>query len=252
MYRVFDNTAENRWDPYTAINTVLAEVEAEPEVTRPAYIIFCHQDIRLDQGHGYDQFIRIMASLAGRDPRWAIAGNCGGAVGLDRVIHVAGPGGLLFSEGLPQEVVTLDENLLIINPDAKLRCSSELSGFHMYGTDLCLCALVSGRGAYVVDFRVTHNSPGLVDERFYESQHNLQAKWNRRFVGALITAPCNTFAFSRFRTIYRMLNSGRAINYMVAHPRICSLLMAINRPFSPWSVRGSCRPKSVWRINDNL
>ena len=63
---LLDNSASNAFEPYSAINRVLDEA-AEP------YVIACHQDILLDQGHGFEQLVAQIELLNRKHPNW---GNC--------------------------------------------------------------------------------------------------------------------------------------------------------------------------------
>lgn len=230
-YSIFDNTAGNQWDPYAVINKVLAEAEGEAEAERPRYLIFCHQDVILDQGHGIEELSCALNALEKIDAKWAVAGNGGATRSLKIVRHLADPIEVSFTESLPARVLTLDENLLIVKTGVGLRCSAEMTGFHLYGTDLCLEAFVRGYSAYVVDFKLTHLSSGNLDEKFYGALQKLQMVWDKRFVGAFVASPCITFVLSRFAPVRRVLKSGRVYRFVQAHPRLNSLMVAFNQPF---------------------
>jgi hypothetical protein len=231
LYTVFDNTLSNQWDPYAVISSVLAGIEDGASGDRPRYIIFCHQDVQLDQGHGINELTTALKALEVLDSKWAVAGNGGVTDGLKTIRHISDPFGISFMETLPARVLTLDENLLIVKPGTGLRCSPEMSGFHLYGTDLCLNALMRGYRAYVVDFKLTHLSRGNVDEVFYAVLQKLQAAWNRRFIGALVASPCITFVLSRFAPVSSVLSRSRTANFFRSHPRLSAFLITVNRMF---------------------
>ncbi len=228
-YRVFDNSVSNLWDPYGAINLVLDEVEQSDPADRPEWIIFCHQDLVLDQGHDIGDLMVALHELDETDPTWALAGNAGMTDRMTMISHISCPNYSNFPVQQPCSVVTLDENLLIVKPRPGLRCSADMSGFHLYGTDLCLNALRRGHGSYVINFRLTHNSMGTVDERFYQVLRKLQDVWRSRFFGLFVGTTVTTFALSRFKLLHRIMNNGRATMYAVGHPALCSFLLRINR-----------------------
>ena len=102
---------------------------------------------------------RPIRDLEGRDDRWAVAGNAGGSRALRVIRSVTDPHGGGTGDPLPAGVHSLDENFLVIRTGTGVRCSPQLSGFHLYGTDLCLNALEQGRQPYVIDFRLRHLEP---------------------------------------------------------------------------------------------
>jgi len=173
-YLHLDNTAGNRWDAYGGIRAMLAEA-------RGRHVILCHQDVRLIED-GACALRRIIAALDAKDPRWAIAGNAGATAAGDFVHHISDPFGENRQAGtLPARVVSLDENFLLLRRDASLTPSSELAGFHLYATDLCLHARCAGRTAWVVDFHLRHLSAGRVDAGFFAVQAAFERHWGAKF-----------------------------------------------------------------------
>ncbi len=61
-------------------------------------------------------------------------------------------------EKLPIRVGSLDENFIVVKRQANLALSHDMSGFHLYGTDLCIIADILGRTSYVVDFHLCHKA----------------------------------------------------------------------------------------------
>jgi hypothetical protein len=229
LYSMYDNSEANHWDPFAVISQVLEEAETADLHLRPGRVIFCHQDILLNQGHGFDQLTLVLDELDKTEPDWAIAGNAGMTLGRTMLRHISDPFGSNFDIKLPQTVFTLDENFLVVRTGAGLRCSQGVNGFHLYGTDLCLHALMRGMSAHIVDFRLTHCSKGNRNEDMYIVQRNLQAAWNARFMGIFVFTPVTTFALSRFYLVRKLFDRNSAINYIVAHPRLNEALMAISR-----------------------
>ena len=63
-YSLFDNSKGNIYDPYQVLNDIY-ELTAEP------YIIYCHQDVLLDQGDGYSVLVNLLQDLEAIAPQWA-------------------------------------------------------------------------------------------------------------------------------------------------------------------------------------
>jgi hypothetical protein len=181
-YSLFDNSKKNIFDPYTEFNHI-RQTTVEP------YIIFCHQDLLLNQGHGFEELIKCLENLDKNHPRWAIAGNAGKNKYFKMVARITDPNNTPNWNGsFPQQVYSLDENFLVIKTSAKVSCSTELEGFHFYGSDLCLNAIKEGYSCYVIDFHLTHLSGGTFDQEFWKIQSKFYDKW------------CNKFSFSYFMT----------------------------------------------------
>ncbi|MGC8490094.1 MAG: hypothetical protein ACP5QO_17990, partial [Clostridia bacterium] len=122
--------------------------------------VLCHQDVRPDLGSGADRLLDLLGALDRLDPGWTVAGDAGVLRSLAVVRRVHDRFGGMSSHQLPARVMSLDENLLVLNRRNAPRCSPELSGFHFYGTDVCLNAIMAGGSAYVIDFPVTHGDFG--------------------------------------------------------------------------------------------
>jgi len=169
-YRHIDNAGGNRADAYAGLRQMIG-------TARGAYIILCHQDVRLIE----DGAAVLRARLAALDPGWAVAGNAGVTAEGRFVLRISDPHGENRHVGtLPAQVVSLDENFLVLRSDSLLLPSAELGGFHLYGTDLCLHARLAGRSAWVVDFHLRHLSPGRVDAGFFAVQKQFEEHWGAR------------------------------------------------------------------------
>jgi hypothetical protein len=191
-------------DPYRKITELVADL------TEPFFIL-CHQDLRLDRGHGIDELLSAIAELDERDDRWAVAGNAGGSRSLRVIRSVTDPHGGGSGDSLPARVHSLDENFLVIRTGTGVGCSRELSGFHMYGTDLCLNALEQGRHAYVIDFSVRHLSSGTKDAAYASARDALVARWSPRFLARYVRTTVDVLFLSRSRLLMRVLGSARAL-----------------------------------------
>lgn len=224
-YKVFDNAAANQHDPFRTINTVMAE-------TMEPYVIFCHQDILLSEGHGYNQLATQLEILNKRDPEWAVAGNAGHTENLSYSARITDPSGIYYHGDLPASVCTLDENFLILRTASNIRCSLNLSGFHFYATDLCLQALQHRQGCYVIDFHLRHLSQGNIGSAdFAKCLTAFKQHWNRAFTLCLIQTPCTFLFLSRSRVIHRLLNTPSVIAWNRRHIGAYTRVLRVKKRF---------------------
>ncbi|WP_411273211.1 hypothetical protein [Daejeonella sp.] len=184
-FLVADNTKGNKFEAYRAINRFLQEAQGR-------YIIVCHQDILINYDQEYVLKERI-AELDCIDPKWGIAGNAG-AMDLYQMAMVITQNKKLIRKGkFPSKVISLDENFLLIKAEANLAVSGDISGFHLYGTDICLIADCMGWNSYVIDFNISHDSSGRMNPSFYEISNQLQKKYQRFFRGRYIKTTITRF-----------------------------------------------------------
>ena len=183
-YMHIDNTSGEQICAYSGLNAMLNEAQGR-------YVILCHQDIRILTETRHELDMRL-AELEERDPAWALAGNAGGVTAGRLAIRITDPHGANQHVGvLPQRVMSLDENLIIVRKEARIGFSNDLSGFHFYGADICLNADVQGWNAYVIDFHVAHLSAGKKDELFDEMEAAFRAKWSRALAPRWMQTTCS-------------------------------------------------------------
>lgn len=152
--------------------------------TQARICVFAHQDVYLPLGWEA-KLADYVSRLDALDPDWAVAG----LFGIDRD---GTPVGRVWSTGIGREigvpfadpipVQSLDELIIILNRESGLRFDEALPGFHLYATDIVQMALSSGKGAYVVDAPVVHNSvptPGLRGG-FMVAYDYMRKKWRKR------------------------------------------------------------------------
>jgi glycosyltransferase involved in cell wall biosynthesis len=183
-YIYIDNSKSNTFGAYAGLNRFLREAKGK-------YIILCHQDILLHRHNIVDLRARI-EEISNADPTWAVLGNAGSINIKYRAVHIIqGSGKETHEQYLPIRTATLDENFIIVKRNANLALSSDIEGFHFYGTDICLIADVLGYSSYVIDFKLLHKSDGNADEKFYLLKRKLISKYGRafrsRFIGTTIT-----------------------------------------------------------------
>lgn len=182
----FDNINENLYDGFSGINEAL-------KVACGQYLIFCHQDIvfNFDNREILDKCIEDVEK---KDINWAVLGNAGRTVDGRFVIRISDPHGENISIGIfPEEVMSLDENFLILNRKLNLSASYSLRGFHLYGLDICRNANFLGYSNYVINFHLTHKSGGKIDESFIVAQNYYMNLEHRRKNQNYYVTTCTNF-----------------------------------------------------------
>ncbi|MEX2592692.1 MAG: hypothetical protein WD426_07950 [Anditalea sp.] len=188
-YLYIDNSVENKFDAYSGLNILLQRAKGK-------YIILCHQDILLDFDKRKELEQRIH-ELQVLDPKWAVGGNAGAAGPNHIVYKVTYSDGITMSKGkFPLKVHSLDENFILLKNAAGLSLSADLSGFHLYGVDICLQATARGYPCYVIDFNILHKSRGNPDESFQVCKKNLIQKYNFLFRNRWIQTTTTCFYLS--------------------------------------------------------
>jgi len=189
-YLYIDNTQRNVVDAYAGYRHFLNEAAGE-------VLILCHQDVELlsDDRACLEARLGELEDLA---PDWGVCGNAGG-VGLGLYsIRISDPHGANRSVGsFPSRVVALDENFLVVKRSANLAISRDLSGFHLYGADLCVIADILGYTCWVIDFHLLHKSGGIVDANYTASRARFIRKWRRALRGRWVVTTCSSFLISR-------------------------------------------------------
>lgn len=188
-YLCIDNSAENTVEAFEGLNLFLRKARGE-------FIILCHQDILL-----HDADIRVLnqriEEITELDPKWAVLGNAGGLDLHHRAKHLSRKTGQqLIEANLPLKAITLDENFMVVKNNANLSLSADLSGFHLYGTDLCLLANTLGYTNYVINFNILHKSGGTIDQEFHRVKVALIRKYRRAFRGRYICTTATRFYIS--------------------------------------------------------
>jgi len=167
-----DNTSNNLSAP-AALNLGIAKADNN-------IIVCCHQDVIFPEKWTTSLFEQINI-IEGTHKNWGVLGIFGIAKNGMRAGNVIDYCGHSYNLPLPAEVQSLDELCLIIRKDSRLRFDEELSGFHLYGADICLEAMAKGLTNFAIDACVTHTSPGgKLGPDFYEAEEKLFNKWNGR------------------------------------------------------------------------
>jgi hypothetical protein len=169
-----NNSQGNVYDAFSGYNAFLVEAQGE-------YIILSHQDIVLcfDDRSVLEKRLRELTEI---DSAWGVCGNSGGVALGQNAIRISDPHCENCSIGtFPQRVFSLDENFMVVRRSANLCLSRDMSGYHMYGPDLCAIADVKGDHCYVIDFHLRHLSGGTLDSSFRTSADAFSRKYARAF-----------------------------------------------------------------------
>lgn len=196
----FNNKESNEFDGFSGINYAIKNCTSK-------YLIFCHQDILFNYDTKKD-LVKKIKELEELDPDWAVIGNAGVNQHGKVVIKITDPHGENQTKGpFPSQVMSVDENFIIINTKHNFGCSMNLKGFHLYGLDLCQNADYLGLKSYVLDFHLYHKSKGNIDKSFFESRDyyiNVQKK--RKRIQFFFTT-CTRFVVTPFSFINSVLKN---------------------------------------------
>jgi hypothetical protein len=186
-YLIADNINGNQFDAYEAINHFIQKANGK-------YIIVVHQDVRVIDHKS--TLLDCIATLDNIDPHWAVCGNAGGITYHEKILYLRHANeDSRTTKKLPQKVRTLDENFLMIKNDALLSVSIDLSGFHLYGTDICLLAQMKGYTCYVIPYLVQHLSEGNLKD-LYSIEKSFIKKYGKKIHLGFIQTTCTRFYLS--------------------------------------------------------
>ena len=211
-YLFIDNTSRNTLDGFAGVNCFLNNAKG-------CYIILCHQDVRIvyDDRRKLDALIE---KINHDDQSWGVLGNSGGIGPGRHAVRITDPHGVDQNKGdLPARVSSLDENFVVVRRAANLAVSHDLSGFHLYATDLCIIANILGWNAYVIDFHLHHLSVGVKGASFSPLRLNMIRQYKRKLSDRLIGTPT---------TIMYLSNSSAKSAFMNLH-RVTRLLEMLSR-----------------------
>ena len=193
-----DNSRGNKYDAYTGLNKLMDQASGE-------YLILSHQDVEIIYDKEPDLRRRIQ-EINELDANWAVLANAGGA-DVKRVYRrISHPHDSLNQGPFPQKVISVDENFILLKKQAGLRFSSDLKGFHLYGTDICLVAEQKGYTCYVIDFHLLHKSTGNMNESFYQARHQLIQKYAQSLSPRYIRTTCTNMFISRSSLLNYLMN----------------------------------------------
>jgi len=194
-YLYIDNSAGTKADAFAGYNAFLNAAQGE-------HIILCHQDILVNHDR-LEQLEACIHEMDQVDPAWALLGNAGGVRVGEIVNRLTDPKGSHDTGLFPIKIRSLDENFILAKRSANLCLSHDLSGFHLYGTDLCLVAEILGRTAWVINFNLHHKSPGKLDASFFRLGKRLMDKYKRVYQGGTVQTTLTVLSVSRSECAYR-------------------------------------------------
>lgn len=140
-------------------------------------LCFVHQDVFLPKMWIDALYIAIKEL----DLNWGVLGVAGARMGKNREFlgYLQDRGKLWGSSiGLPANVQTIDELLLIRKKGDGLRFDEDIPSAHLYGADLCLQSQQKGRKCYIVNAFCHHNSTICKNPAsFYVAVEYIKKKW---------------------------------------------------------------------------
>ncbi len=145
------------------------------------YVVFAHQDVYFPAGWA-DQVLDNIDSLNSSGIEWLTLGCIG--VGKDAKIrgHVWSSSiDQLIGESFesPVEVQSLDELVLIVNTRHGFKFDENLSGYHLYGTDIVQSGIKLGLKSYVINAPCIHNDKPkpILGSDYLKAYKYMQNKW---------------------------------------------------------------------------
>lgn len=169
-----DNAQPPQLDAYKGLNSLIAKATGK-------YIICCHQDILFD----FDSRTTLEARLRELDDMsadWAVCGVAGMTSSGMPITRITDKYGEDQKTGThPSEVHSLDECFLVLRSDSGVRFSSDIGGFHFYGTDICLIASMLGFKTFAIDFHLRHLGGGAMGKSFEDAKASFLSKWRHAF-----------------------------------------------------------------------
>jgi len=187
-----DNSFQNQHDCFSAIRNFVERGTNE-------YIVIVHDDVIFNNSR--DELISQIKKIELLDDSVAVFG----VAGLYKN-HINGVGRFISNRGKEDWgfnnngiVTSLDECFLIIKKSSAVTVSVGLTGFHFYGSDICLNASRNGKRCYVIDYPITHLSPGNLDISFLTARSDYSAHLSRvGFMGILSTTCTSIFVGNGF------------------------------------------------------
>ena len=177
-------------------------------------VVLAHQDVYFPPGW-LDSLMSTLDLLSVRDPEWGVLGVWGGiddegSPGYMYWTGVNGTAGKPF-KGV-REVRSLDEVVLILKKSSGLRFDERISGYHFYGTDICLEANRRGKKCYIFPGFCVHNTNvyDMLPLDFWKGYFVMRDKWKAELP---IHAPCIEITWTGWPMI--RWNAVRAVNIML-------------------------------------
>lgn len=179
--------SKHEWDCYSAMRHFLQEAQGD-------LIIITHDDIRFGE-LSLSLLLKRISEVSSRDPTAALFGIAGisrkGHKGVGHFHDASGEQLWGFYDG--GQASSLDECFLVINRSKGINVSDDLSGYHFYGTDLCLNAMRSGLSCYAIDYPLIHQSAGSLNENFFTARDCFEKHLEKQGLNRFIKTTCTVF-----------------------------------------------------------
>jgi len=158
-------------------NNLPAAYNTATKLNQSGYVCYVHHDVFLPDSFKDD----LLKSIDKLPADWGVIGVAGCILENGKKVnkgyindrgHVWGK-----PDGLPAEVQTLDEMLLITRGDFKF---DDQFPFDFYGADICMQAQAQGKKCYAINAYCFHNSTRIVGGRtkeFYIAEDKFREKW---------------------------------------------------------------------------
>jgi len=204
-YLFVNNAAGNRFDAHAAYNLFFGTASG-------AYLILCHQDVELLED-GRARLDAVIAELDALDAHWGLFGNAGGTRFGQLAIRISDFNHDNAAENgpFPIRCHSLDENFIVARRDANLALPRDRSGFHFYGTELCLFAEMLGWNAYVVDFHLRHHGAGTLDAAFSNELNFVINKYQSVLRPRWVSTTCTDLFLSPWWLVNALANRKRPL-----------------------------------------
>ncbi len=151
------------------------------------WVVCAHQDIEFAAGW----WARVQDQITEWERRTARRPAVIGLVAVNERGSFRGsisdPAGFGKWGPLPDRVLCVDEHVIVIRRDSRMRFDADTPGFHCYGADLALEARRRGLDVIAVDAPVTHFSTGVIDDSFDRCAAWLLTKWGSTLGGVIPT-----------------------------------------------------------------
>jgi hypothetical protein len=215
--------------PVTVIRGALAASAAYHGAISAAgadILIFAHQDIYFPKGW-FTRLQSVCEMLSSIDPNWAVAGLFGVSADGQLAGHLwdSALGRVCGSPfDAPRVATSLDEVVLILRRASGVSFDPALPSFHLYGTDVVLCAQTAGMRSYIIDLPVIHNTKPVVrlDRHYVSAYRFMVRKWRPLLPWPTVIVPLT-------RNPLRLLFRALRIRYRALF-RASTLHPALDRP----------------------
>jgi hypothetical protein len=188
-FLVCDNSEGNRFDAFEACRIFLREA-------RGRYVLIAHQDAYPLES--VDKLRQLLSELDKADPAWGIAGNAG-VTAKKWPLQMGSlkmPAAALSLDEPFKQVSVVDENAIIVRNGCGITVSSDLTGYHFYGLDICSVASRLGLHSYVLDYLWYHASEGTIGCEFFASKRLLQSKLAAHYSVTELPTTCTHVSWS--------------------------------------------------------